>query len=145
MEDVKRELGRAGRGKWQKNKTRQERVIGRQRYRSQERKKRVRGKRNGEEFRGSQTFCTPSTADATFCLAQWSVGLCYLYPCCVTSGLTQYTHRTRTREVSKFCSSPAWLKWSKLEGLSAWSTDGEPQCTHTYTRLLCDWKSLIWL
>lgn len=27
------------------------------------------GERNGDGFRGSQTLCTPNTADATFCLA----------------------------------------------------------------------------
>lgn len=50
-----------------------------------------------EEFRGSQTLCTPSTADATFSLAQWSVGLLYLYPHCVTSGpaLSTHTHRVK--------------------------------------------------
>lgn len=35
-----------------------------------QRETRMGGKRNGEEFRGSQTHFTPSTADATFCLAQ---------------------------------------------------------------------------
>lgn len=29
-----------------------------------------RGKGGGESFKGSQTLCTPSTADAIFCLAE---------------------------------------------------------------------------
>lgn len=73
------------------------------------------GKRNGEEFRGSQTLCTPSTADATFCLAQWSVGLLYLYPHCVTSGPAQRSHtHTHTHLASGFCSSPAMTEMRQV-------------------------------
>lgn len=77
------------------------------------------GKRNGGEFKGSQTLCTPSTADATFCLAQWSVGLLYLYPRCVTSGPAQDSQRTNTYLASGFCSSPAMTKMRQVSNYRA--------------------------
>lgn len=77
------------------------------------------GKRNGGEFKGSQTLCTPSTADATFCLAQWSVGLLYLYPRCVTSGPAQDSQRTNTYLASGFCSSPAMTKMRQVSSYRA--------------------------
>lgn len=55
--------------------------------------------------------CTPSTADATFCLAQGSVGQLYLYPQCVTSGPAEDTQHTNTdTQHQAFSSSPTMAK-----------------------------------
>lgn len=87
------------------------------------------GKGGGEGFKGSQTLCTPSRADAIFCLAEWSVARLYLYPRCHFRAST-----------SPECTHAILLQRGRLAVLSAESRHGSvlfisPLQLKAFTRL----------